>query len=878
MRKINRKIALTSFLVILFTLVCAVFLIACDKQEATTKKYTVTWKIDSNVQVEIIDGTYSEKMEVKDGATLSFKLNFSKGWEAASVKAGKSTVRATNGVYTTAAIKEDTEITVTSKEVLDHITAVLKDEDAVYYAGDEIKVDDIVVTAYYKTDRHEEVAGAISYQGEEATALSLGDTKFYVTYLSEKTEVEFDAAIKGLITLNLNGGKLSAEELAKLPSHKVVTAEKVTWTFDTALANDIELPVPTLVFDENDPNTEMPFVRWSGDGVANNKIATGTNTSVVVGALYNIRLVDITDMKFALKENKPYLIVKGELVYLTASLFIYEGNNPPKAYDPNLKVNQGTEGEFTLEMDLAALAQAKPVYAGDGEKPDNFPESLIGCWLDIRFRSEYNGALIQQELFWTGNETFADINDQVVAKVGDNFYRFFFETWSPEEGDAITGGNGAQFTGDETILKLHYEETAPYMQTGVALEKKTFPETAEAAYLVVSGKYLGDLESKEDFENKIKNIYIDLQNNDGANGGGWGMYIENGGQKVDVDYNEKGENTFKIYLSLAGLVDGNVAFSHFGASNTNLVMKIAESSIELGTKTYTLKNWTGWGSQLVCVFVADSSVKSFGLSTVGLEADEEHVYLVYSGTYKGYNKEEIEALLAKYSIDMDNGGRKLLTLTAVVNDTNSTFTLKADISDTTTYPAIGFYYMHGAVLEGDQTLADLGEAANIKESICAIAEGKGTVTFNGIKYTLAAEWGTRGVKIEEASPATYTIVSAKVVEQDGKAVIVITGTVVNYREGARFYIDAQENGNGWATTEQTKVTVSAEGGNFTVTWDLSDLVAEKSYYIHVIASGQNLNPSVVDGDHSSVTVGDVTYTLRPGGTDVQIEVAPAAAA
>ncbi|MCH5159208.1 MAG: hypothetical protein J1F33_08450 [Clostridiales bacterium] len=895
MRKTKGKIALTSFLVVLFTLVCAVFLVACEKEE-TTKKYTVTWTLDNNVKaVEIVDGPkYAQKMEVSKGTKISFKLTFNDGWEAGSVKAGKSTVRPTNGVYTTAAVTENLEISVVSAEQLDHIEAALADENAVFYAGDVLTADDIVVTAYYKTNRHEEVTGTISYQQENAEALSLGDTKFYVSYPgADKVEVEFDEAVKGLIKLNLNGGTISGDELAKLPEGYMEGEDYVAWTFAAALTADVELPVPTLLIDPEDPTSGLPFERWSGTGVTNNKIPSGTKTSVTAGASYTTTLVNVTKMGFELDQSVPYLYVMGEFVAAnSAYLYLYEGNDPPKAYDPHITVEKQPDNNgFNLRLNLADLAKAEPEYMGDGEKPDNFPESLIGVWLDIRFCLKLGNTTIMQELFLSDDNDYADLNDQVVAKVDEKYYRFFFESWTPEPGGAITGGNGAQFTGTEKILKLHYEETAPYMQTGVALEKKTFEGTDEAVYLVVSGKYIGELQNKEDLESKIAAIYIDLQNNDGANHKGWGMYLDNGSQKVDVDYNEQGDSTFKIYLSLAGLNDGDVAFSHFGASNTNLVMKLEESSIVVGTITYTLKNWTGWGSQLVCVFVDDSSAKKASVTEVDLVVEGEKLLYVITFAYRNYTKAEIEALTVNFDLQTNDniygGGwdrNKNFDKTITVNEEDGTFTIKFDISSLITTKRA--YTSH-------LSFTAEGDAGDFKPDIDAFSK---TVVFGEWKVEMVYVkgsgsdqdfWGCVGIKVNEANAAKYTVESFELEERDGKAVMVIKGKVEGYEGDAKAYIATVLNGDPWPTvarTEDGTITVDDEG-NFTVVWDLSAL-EDGRYWIHFGGRGEDLPSTTINEEKITVTVGNKTYTiieyrnaqgeLKTGSPEIQVSTSAAA--
>lgn len=861
----RKRIVLLSFLVLVLVASCALA-VACNK----TEKFTVTWDLRENVEsVNITGYDYAKTMEIEKDTEVSFTVTFAAGYEANTVKVGnKNITPSSDGTYKFT-VSQDITVSITARKILNEITVELADADKVFYAGDVVEPEDIVVTAYYADDTHETVTGAtISYKDNNA-AFALGDTSFTVSYMGKSKVVELDYTIVGMIILNLDGGTLSQTPAG----FTKVNDSLYTYEFTSALTEDMALPVPTRTIN----GVDCAFVRWSG--VEDNTVPAGTDTNVTAIAMYNIRLVEISHMEFTAKEGVPYLEISGILVAVdSAYLYFYEGNAPAVKYDPEVSIEKKDgSNEFTIQLNLADLATATPVYGGEGEydgSQGNLATSLMGKWLDIRFAAMYEGQLLQQELILQPDDDYADLNDEVIAKVGEDYYRFYYETWTPSKGDYITGGNGAQFTGAESILKLHYEKTTDlYRVDGVALEDKD-----DTVYLVISGSYLGVAEGEDELQAVVSAIYVDLMNNDGATGGGWGVYVNNGDQIVEVD---SSDNTFKIYLSLKDIPSGLSAFSHFGGSGTNLTRKIDESTLTIGTITYTLKNWTGWGSQLVCVFVEDTTYANN--KAVILENGKP--YFVFMGDAAGKTADEIKAMLTFDFEDETNASNKIYIDAdkIIVTVDNDIYTVKVDVSDV----PVGRYWMHAVgLVDGN------GDISADASKPGVTVDGK---LYHGIDDPRNG-WTAHLFEVKEVGDdepetpvepevddaAQYTVTYTELTEQDGKVVLIVKGTVVGHVEGKVVYIATVRNGNGdnnWENVKRyadVKMTVDADG-NFVVTWDLTNLAVGSQYYIHFGAHEQDLPCKTVNTDKLEVTIGGIKYSIveynRDDNGSPQIKVA-----
>ncbi|MCH5161993.1 MAG: hypothetical protein J1G38_00700 [Clostridiales bacterium] len=808
MRKTGRKIALTSFLVVLLTLACAFFVVACGGDDKpATKKYTVTWELDSKIASVSVEGyEYAETMKIAKGKTVTFEVTPKENYAVGTVKAGGKTITAKSGKYSFT-VTEDTTVSVGSKEILDHITvewAKEKDADGnykkdekgnyieiikTYYAGDVVETTDIEVKAIYKSGTPEIIdTPIISYKGEEAEALGLGDTEFYVSYPGVDTVTfELGYSVAAMVKLNLNGGTIAQEDLDKLPNAQKDEDGNVYWTFIEPIAAAIELPTPTLTLN----GTEMDFVRWSGDAVEEGAIKAGIDTSIVVAALFNVRLVSLSDISFTVEAGVPYLVVEGKyLVSDETYLYMYEGNDQIE-FRPDEKVLTVTKDDmnFTMKLNLAEYSKATPVYVGKNEDA-SVAESFKGKWADIRFCIDNATMTLAQEIILTEDDEFVDLNDQIVAEVDGSYYRFYFQTYTPKAGEAITGGNGAQFTGTEKILKLDFVDTDPYMYTDVLLEKAQIKDDeTEMPYLVVEGTYIGVLANEAALQEAVEAIYFDLQNNSDINGTGWNDRLANGEQKVVVSYNDKGNSTFRIYLSLAKTVNGDVVFAHYGAGKANLTKALSsETSITVGTVTYTMKNWgAGWSPNLVCVYVADASAKTATATGADIQVSGEKLLYIITGTYENYTKAELEALYINFDLQHNsNWGRNKFDggITTVANEAEHTFTVTIDISKIVEGGAAGYiaHLEYGGDAETNPNVNFQPGEEPIKKTVM-FGEWKVTLAYNKAGASDAANfYRSAGILVAEAGQPEFTTTKAHLEAgklEDGEtdaAFLVFTGT------------------------------------------------------------------------------------------------------
>lgn len=683
MRK--KRIALLSFLVALVTLSCAIFAVACG-----AKKHTVTWQVDEHVKsVSIVDGgQYAETMKVKEGTELSFELTFDEGWEANSVKIGTQSVRVTNGVYKTNAVKSDVTIAVTSKKILDHITVEwAKDTEGepivpVYHVGDTVDPDDIVVTAYWKTNDSNAVTNyTITYS--DGDAFSLGDTSFTVSYDKKSEEMELDAKILGLVTIDLNGGKLEADDYDVFPEGYTEKNGVISWEFEEPIEADIVLPIPTKLFDEEDPDSEFPFLEWQG--TTDGKIKEGTVANVDAKAIYEVRLVEITTLYFSLEEDQemvPYLIIEGSFkAAKSAYLFLYEGNPPPVELKGDT-VTGAKDEAFTLKFDIRKLVD----------------KNYSGKWMDIKFRADIGQSHETQEIdlnLYPAN--FNNLNDSIEFEYNSTKYQAKYETHD--------GG------GSYRLLKLVYNTfsgTIDYKLT----RNITLEERNEKPYLIVEGKWLKN-ENKADAEAALADVIVDMQNFQN-----WAtLSIED---KKTVTVND--DFTFEIALCLDGITEEGYYIMHNAGSNNNFDPPGYDTDVELkiGDRAYSLseQDLHGWGWGWTCVKFEFAESRS-------VIVEDDVPYFILKGNADGKTAEEIAEMLTQFDFEEDgNSSNKVIIsadkITITVED--GIYTVKVDISEL----EAGKYWVHAVGLGGD----------------VHPDESKPSVTANGKTYGGYAE--TRG--------------------------------------------------------------------------------------------------------------------------------------
>lgn len=862
----KRRIVLLSFLALVLVVTCALA-VACDK----TEKFNVTWELDDKVDSVSIEGyKFAKTMELEKGTEVSFKITFKTNYEALSVKVGGKTIQPDNGVYTFS-VKQDITVKIDSAKIIKDFSVNFVDANKVYYAGDKIANEDVTITVNYVDGKSDPLTtDRISYT--KGSVFGLGDTSFKVSYRGYSQEIDLGYEVKGLVILDLSGGFFSAEELAKLPAGFVKVNDSLyRYEFTAKLTEDIELPQPTYLLDPEDEESALYFDRWSG--IENSKIPAGLETSLTATALYNNTLVNVTEMKFVEENGKPYLVINGEFVAAnSAYLFLFEGNNPPVEYAKKTYAESTGGKSFTLKFDLIEFITSTPINPDTREEIKN--SSFLGKWMDIRFCVEYGDKVIHQELFVSDEMTYADLGDDIVGAADDGkFYRFFYETWTPNEGDGIKGVPGATFTGTEKILKLHCEETDGFVITGVTLaEKESKP------YLVISGKALGG--NKEDIEASLAGFIFDMQNYSN-----WSNVDIDGMQTVTVN----DDLTFEITLCLDNIKDEGLYVMHQFNSSTNFDPSNYDrnAKVTVGSRIYTLTEADphGWGWAWTCIKMEDAT---YALNkSVILENDTP--YFVLMGDAGEKTAEAIKALLTQFDFeDATDSSNKIIIPSEKIFVTveNGIYTVKVDVSEL----PIGQYWVHAVgLIDGN------GDVHPDASKPAVTADGK---TYRGIDKQ--ESWGIAHlldvaeasdeseppveppVELEIDDAATYTVVSTELAEQEGKVVLIVKGTVVGHVEGKVVYVATVRNGtndNNWENVKRyadVKMTVDADG-NFVVIWDLTNLAVGSQYYIHFGAHEQDLPCKTVNTDKLEVTIDGIKYSIvdynRDDNGSPQIKVA-----
>lgn len=652
MRKL--KIGLIACLACL-ALACCVALAACQP-EANKQTYKLNWQPDEHVTV-VAEGYDTLPAELEEGTEVTFTATPDSGWEISSVT--PVTIKKEGEKYKFT-VERDITIKVIAKEKVEKIE-VDKPATLVYYAGQQIDPEDYTVTVYYETNRHEETdAYTVAYQNGDAFAL--GDTKFEIKFGGKTEEITLDKAVEGKITLKLDGGVLAEDnDLKDLPGYTYdATASTVSWTFASALEEDVVLPEPSKTVNE----VPFDFIRWSG--VEKNTIAKDTDTSVTVTALYEVRLVEVDKLEFTTKEvtetvkvtedgeekdkevtvNVPYLVITGKFLGATeAYLFLFEGNKPVTSLNgPTVK--KGATADFTLEFDLRDFVNAEVDQIGDNGEPNGEKTHLKGKWMDIKFCAKLGDRTETQEINLNNYaEDFINISATLEAKVGETWWQFAYKVHTPNAGDKIHGTDGAVYEGNEKLLKLVYQDCPPVNVENVTLVVKdrdvtTTPESGDpvttkvpTAYIVVTGNVI-QASNKAEAEELLGAFEFTVQANST-----WEYPTVTKAYKVNDDL------SYELTLSLENLVEGKGYYMHFGGNN--FAAEANDTDVLVGYSLYTLNNHKAgdWTNGLVWLTMKDVSVPEvtitnakFEKATVNLgTADEpqetEVAMLVFTGTW-----------------------------------------------------------------------------------------------------------------------------------------------------------------------------------------------------------------------------------------------------
>ena len=688
--------------VLAFVVAISLFIAACG---AAT--YGITWEVSEHATVTVID-VEGLPSEIEQEATLSFKVEPKTGYEISSVKVNDRPVNADkNGVYTTI-VKADVKVSVETTEKIASVTVKTNPTTMTYYAGQELDAKGMEVEVKYATDRTETVTGySVVYPNTDGNAFALGDTSFAVKYKGvTSASVNLAAPVKALVTLNLNKGSLTAEQiesLSALPDYNY-DEEKgvVSWTYAEALAEDFTLPEPTLPVE----GVNFPFLRWGG--VEDNKIKKGSTSSITAVASYETRIVVLDTIGFETEKvtetvgegeeakevevTVVYLVIKGEFkAGNSAYLYLYEGNEPPvELVGPTINKAEDTAA-FTLKFDMRDLVAT----------------GFKGKWMDIKFCAKIGEHSFTQEIdlnnysadFIVGKE---EIN--IIDEANDTLTRYTFKRHTPNAGEAIKGTDGETYVGNEKLLKVVYETVSPI--PAFILDTITLEERDAKPYLIIEGIGL-KFADKADAEAKLANFITDMQTL-----GNWAAQSYTQTTVVNDDL------TFEIAVCLENVTSVGNHVMHANAmkdvlgngdNNFNPGNYDKAATITVGDYKYTLGAFaTGWGWDWFGVNVVDTAAIDVTATNISLVSESGAAYLVISGTHEATAEKAMyyfnKILNGKSGNDLQNmkvwsygcfnaTGENANT---VVTATENTWTLKIDLAKLNLTNALHNIHLVGA--------------------------------------------------------------------------------------------------------------------------------------------------------------------------------------
>ncbi len=404
----KRRTILVVLMSVLMTLLLAVAA-ACG---GGGEKVALKWDIADHATVQV-EGYDALPEEVKAGTELRFTVTPDNGYEV-TVNVGRNRLSAKNGVYTYT-VNGEVTITVTVNRIVSDVVVSQKPTKNLYYAGEEIDRTGMVVTVQYATGENETTdVYTVNYQTKNATAFTLGDTYYTVTFgAKESAHVELDQAVVGRIVVDPAGGEIESaykSQLEAMPGIKDITVDDesgiYTFYFEKALTESIPLPINAQL----SRGEEFQLVGMQENGTRVYNVPAETAVSHTYTAAWVGELVKLTSVKYEKEtvSNKevPFLVFRGTFNAADeVQLVLYEGNAKVTFEGESVK---GTKGdEFVLKLNMVELAEAQ-----NG--------ACIGKWMDITFvaKTVVGGNTItdRQEIFAASYEE--GVIDRTAMNVG----------------------------------------------------------------------------------------------------------------------------------------------------------------------------------------------------------------------------------------------------------------------------------------------------------------------------------------------------------------------------------------------------------------------------------------------------------------------------
>ncbi|MCH5157370.1 MAG: NADH-quinone oxidoreductase subunit A [Clostridiales bacterium] len=323
-------------------------------------------------------------------------------------------------------------------------------------------------------------------------------------------------------------------------------------------------------------------------------------------------------------------------------------------------------------------------------------------------------------------------------------------------------------------------------------------------YLVISGTYT-EGGNADKLEAALEAVAFTLTHNEQAGGqGGWGV-VSNFTRVVTVD---DAESTWTLKISLMDL-EMSAYMAKFQGTDLKNANATDGKNFTVGDTLYTLVNkfGSGEGSEFwgcIGIRVEDADAPNFAKLTIvnaTLEATQDKVYFVISGSYTDIEDDIVDRVLNKVYFDLQKRGDDWARYTDFERTVNydsseKTWTVKLDV---TQLPAHGNPYTgHVASPAGDLKL-------DAEHAIDGHSVTLGTLTFTIVNKpgstNEAENWGCVSLKVENSTAKTLTYTGATLEKQEDNVYLVLTADFANYTEDELKTITYYE---GNATTGEVK--------------------------------------------------------------------------
>lgn len=468
------------------------------------------------------------------------------------------------------------------------------------------------------------------------------------------------------------------------------------------------------------------------------------------------------------------------------------------------------------------------------------------------------------------DNTYWSVKLELSANDKIKIFKFFTDT---KEGAYIPNGENNEKTipaagtytikwvvgeADFTFTKeVEVEKT--YAITGVAIA-----DSEGKVYVTVTGTFAGytatEFEAALKDENTDELAFCVFYAGTGPEGQKYGRVIaynsnlitytvEEGSFTVKFDVTNLDKNTYQVGKDNSAYADiGNLSYT---------------GSVTLGDKKYDL---VAGGNVTLTIADKPDESKERALTGITLTQDGGKVYLVYTGTFKGYSEEDMTTYLEDVGTfyfwgNGGAGGQKPASRAATFE--SGKWTLKFDVTD---MPDDTEYALCWKDYTGNDLKPPLAGESNTEQEV-----GNRT-------YTLIANAWNGTVRLKIRTNVTFTVTGTQIAEEGGKVVVTITGnysdctkaqfeavlkdkdeTNVGFRViNGGTIIDGKQNWDKVAGPTSYEVS---DNGTFTVKIDVTELTAGRSYYVNQQQGSNTDIKSLTEKYENSVTVGTKTYRL-----------------